>query len=359
MRTKKRYRRPIKITSVFVVLVLLFLTIIVSANVTYFTQAISGHIRIMSSRVSIKKMLKTYHLDVKTQNTLRMVLQVREYAAKKLGLPDNKSYTVISEIKGQYLGWNVYCSPKLSVEPQKWCYPIAGCVVYRGYFSKANALAFKSEMEKKGFDVYVGPFNAYSTLGWYDDPLLSSHLLLDTIHLAGIIIHELAHQTVYVSGDSRLNEGFAVSVERAGVLRWLKSIGRDDQIIQALKIWKKEDTIAAKILFVRAQLNYIYHSSLDSISKLQKKDSLFQNLKNSLCHGICNGIKLPETDGEDFEFNNAFFTPINIYYSLVPVFHNILDSCGGNFPKFYEKVKEIGKLPYEERQHKLDSLHNF
>jgi predicted aminopeptidase len=359
METKTRYWRSAKITSVFVVFVLFLLTIIFSANVTYLIQAISGHIRIMSSRASIENILKTYHPYDKTQNTLRMVLQVREFAAKKLGLPDNKSYTVISDIKGKYPGWNVYCSPKLSVEPKKWCYPVAGSVVYRGYFSKANAQTFKGEMEKKGFDVYVGPFNAYSTLGWFDDPLLSSHLLFDTIQLAGIIIHELAHQKVYISDDSRLNEGFAVSVERAGVVRWLKSIGRDDQILQALRIWKAEDTIAAKILFVRTQLSYIYHSGADSMSKLQKKDSILQNLKNSLCHGNCNGIKLPGTDGEDFDFNNAFLTPINIYYSLVPAFQNIFESCGGDFPKFYGKVKEIGELPYEIRQHKFDSLYRL
>ncbi|MFA5818456.1 MAG: aminopeptidase [Bacteroidales bacterium] len=337
----------------FLVAPLLFI-LIGPANGSYFLQAVSGHFRIMCSREPIEKILETNQPDIETQNKFKLVLKVREYATKELGLPENKSYTLFSEINGKYLGWNVYCAPKFSVESKKWCFPIAGCVVYRGYFSKKKALVFANKMEEKGFDVFVGPFNAYSTLGWYDDPLLSSHLLLDSIHLAGIIIHELAHQKIYVSGDSRFDEGYAVTVERAGVLRWLKSIGRDDQIVQALKIWDEEDISVAKILNSRSQLNAIYLSGLDSKSLSQKKDSIFQDLKKDLCSADSAGINLPKTDGEDFELNNAYLVPVNVYYSLVPFFHTLLDSCGGNFLQFFEKVEELGKLPFEERQRKLE-----
>lgn len=355
---KKRNPKLAKFSFMIFLVALLLIALIGPTNGSYFSQAISGHFRIMCSREPIEKILETNQLDIETQNKLKLVLKVREYATKELGLPKNKSYTVFSEINGKYLGWNVYCAPKFSVESQKWCFPIAGCVVYRGYFSKKKALEFANKMEEKGFDVFVGPFNAYSTLGWYNDPLLSSHLLLDSIHLAGIIIHELAHQKFYISGDSRFNESFAVTVERAGVLRWLKSLGRDEQIIQALKMWDEDDKIASRILKARSQLNEIYNDNLDSISLSYKKDSIFKSLKVDICNGNCSGIKLPKTNSEDFEFNNAYFVPINIYYSLIPNFKNILDSCGGNFTEFFEKVKEIGKLPLEKRNRKIESLHN-
>lgn len=310
----------------------------------------------MGSRVPVENILKTNHLDIERQSKLNLVLEVRAYAGEELGLPKNKSYTVHSEINSQYLGWNVYCTPKFSVEPKKWCFPIAGCVVYRGYFSKKEALEFAKKMEEKDFDVFIGPFNAYSTLGWYDDPVLSSHLQLNPIRLAELIIHELAHQKVYVSGDSRFNEAFAVTVERAGVLRWLKSTGRDDYIIQALKMWDKEDLMVAKLLTARTQLKDIYLSEMNANSLAQKKNSLFQDLKRDLCGLNCAGINLPKTNNEEFELNNAYLVPIDTYYSLVPIFQSKLDSLGGNLPQFYEKVDELGELPFEERQREIESM---
>ena len=342
-----------------VFIVLLSFAIWGCSNVSYFSQAIVGHFRIVSNRAPIEGILKTDHLDIESQNKLKMVLEVRAFAAEELGLTKNKSYTVYSEINGQYLGWNVYCAPIFSVEPKKWCFPIAGCVVYRGYFSKKDALEFAKKMEEKEFDVFIGPINAYSTLGWCDDPVLSSHLRLDQIRLAGLIIHELAHQKLYVPGDSRFNEGFAVTVERVGVLRWLKSTGRDDDIIKASKMWDKEDLRVAKILKARSKLKDIYLSQINSNSLAQKKNSLFQDLMRDLCSGSCAGIDLPKTNGEEFELNNAYLVVIDTYYSLVPVFQSILDSHGGSLSKFFKKVEELGKLPFEERQREMESLKKY
>jgi predicted aminopeptidase len=352
---KNRKSGIAKYSSVILLSALLLIAIIRPINGSYLTQAISGHFRIMNSRVSIEKLLLSNQLDIETRNKLKMVLNVREYASKVLGLPENKSYTLFSEIDGKYPGWNVYCAPKFSVEPKKWCFPVAGCVVYRGYFSRQKAVKFAGKMEEKGFDVFIGPFSAYSTLGWYDDPILSSHLLLDSIQLAGLIIHELAHQEVYAAGDSRFNEGFAVSVEHVGVLKWLKSIGREDQVIQALKKWKEEEMKTAQILNTRSQLNFIYQNFQESNVLAQKKDSIFQLLKKYLLKADSAGKNLPKTDGDDFELNNAYFAPISTYYSLVPVFNKILDSCDGNFQLFFERIEKLKKLPYKERQHIIDT----
>lgn len=228
---KGTIKRKLTISGLVVALLAtMILLVLGSCQGSYLTQAVAGHLRIMHGRHPIVKVLKQVNLDRQTKEKLQMVLDVRDFAIRELKLPDNKSYTLYSEIKGDYLGWNVYCTHKFSVEPKTWCYPVAGCVVYHGYFKKEKAVEFAEKMKKQGLDVYVSAFSAYSTLGWYYDPILSTNLRDDSVELAGLIIHELAHQKFYKSGDSRYSEGFAVTVERAGVVRWLRSLGRDDQV---------------------------------------------------------------------------------------------------------------------------------
>jgi predicted aminopeptidase len=357
MKLRKRKKR-VALFGFLIVLALLLLSISGCSNVSYFSQAIVGHFRIMRNRVPIEDVLKTNDLSADSKDKLKLVLEVRAYAGQELGLPKNKSYTVYSTIHDEYAGWNVYAAPRFSVEPVKWCFPIAGCVVYRGFFSKTDALAFAGKSEEKGLDVFIGPFSGYSTLGWYNDPVLSSQLRLNTIRLAGLVIHELAHQKYYVSGDSRFSEAFAVTVERAGVLRWLKSTGRDALAVQAVETWAKDDRMASRILKARTQLMGLYASGLDPEAVLQKRMEIFQDLKASVCGVSCAGISLPKTNGEEYTLNNAYLIPVDTYYSLVPVFQTLLDSLDGNLPQFYKKVEELGKLPSGKRQHELESLKN-
>ena len=326
-------------------IILALSTILLSAlsgctNVCYLSQAAVGHFRVMGARVPIEKILRQNLLDSASREKLRMVLDIREFATRELGLPANKSYTVYSEIKGEYLGWNVYCAPEFSVEPKTWCFPVAGCVVYRGYFSQKAARRFAAKMEKEGFDVYVSPIGAYSTLGWYNDPVLSTHLQRDPISLAGLIIHELAHQQLYVKGDSQFNEGFAVCVERAGVLRWLRSSAfiqsseRDSLIGEAFKMWQAQDLYNAKMLAARFRLKEIYSDYSADIQKMrQKKDSLLRGIESDL-------FSRNNAKGNKISLNNAFFVPVTTYYETVPEFEKMLESTGGNFPEFYRKAKE-------------------
>jgi predicted aminopeptidase len=154
------------------------------------------------------KLLASDTLAPEKRMKLEMVLAIRDFAVKELGLPNNKSNTRYAAVAGDYPGWNVYATPEFSVEPKTWCYPVAGCVVYHGYFKKNKAIAFAGEMKKDGFDVYIAPFSAYSTLGWFNDPILSTNLKYDSVSLAGLIIHELAHQRYYKSGAVWHEHGF-------------------------------------------------------------------------------------------------------------------------------------------------------
>lgn len=326
-------------------------TICGCSDIHYLSQATAGHLRIMSARVPIENVLKANDLDPESRDKLKMVLEARSYASERLGLPKNKSYTLYSETDRRYLGWNVYVAPKFSIEPMKWCFPVAGCVAYRGYFSKKEAIEFARKMKERNFDVFVTPFDGYSTLGWYDDPVLSTQLRLNQIDLAGLVFHELAHQKFYVPGDSRFNEAFAVTVERAGTLQWLKFKNRDDLISKAQQMWAEEDRYNAIVLKVRQRLADLYHSGLDSRAMEEKKALIFANLKSEL---NCNDTESPQSNGETSELNNAYIASIDTYYLLLPAFQNILDSVAGNLPEFYKKVEDIGKLPFEKRQHEIE-----
>jgi len=331
-------------------------------NALYLSQAAAGHLRVMGARVPIEKILRQNRLNSEAQNKLRfdeeklrklrLALEVREFASAELGLPRNKSYTLFSEIKDEYLGWNVYATPRFSVEPITWCFPIAGCVVYRGYFSKEKALRFAKKLEDEGNDVYVSPISAYSTLGWYNDPVLNSHLRLSDVRLAGLIIHELAHQQLYIKGDSRFSESFAVTVERAGVLRWFKSSGRDSLMAEAVKMWEHEDLYHAKMLAARSKLSEIYTSYNKDNHTSQNPDApynypeeqkqVMQQKKDSLLLEFTKEFG-PARFGK---INNAFFVPANTYYSLVPQFQRLLDSLGGDFAKFYKEAKKDGGIAF-------------
>ena len=327
-----RKRKQITFIAVTLLILALMFGFSRCSTVSYLAQAAGGQLKIMMARRPIAR-LKPGDLDSASLSKLKMVLQIRAFASDELGLPKNKSYTVYSDIKSPQLGWNVYCAPRFSVEPRLWCFPIAGCVVYRGYFSKEKALQYAEEQAREGWDTHIGQFSAYSTLGWFRDPILNTQLSMDSVDLSGLIIHELAHQELYKSGDSDFSESFAIAVEQAGVLRWLRSMGREDQAAGALKAWEDEQRRAGYILTVRTRLDSLYHTGLDSLTLMHRKDSVFDALELYLYH----------QDRPDIRLNNAFIAPVKAYYSMVPEFRSLLDSCGGDFREFYRRAREMSR----------------
>lgn len=374
-------KKRIVIISIATLLVILT-TLSTCAGIGYITQAVNGHFRLMWSRVPIDKILSDPARDSILKQKLQLVLQIRKFATTELGLPDNKSYTFYAEIKTEELGWNIYCAPEFSTKPKEWRFPIAGSTVYRGYFSKEKAIKYARKMERKGYDVCLLPITAYSTLGFFNDPILNTHLRMDTIRLAGMIIHELAHQRYYNKKDSRYSESFAVAVERAGVLRWLQSINRPEQIAKAQKMWARQDSINNLYLAARDTLSKLYTNTAppltpqDSTTLRRQKDSVFnrlslriKELNQALGMSATQGtqsptnisvtkafeIKKPETITstnnydikargtnittsipEEFrKMSNARLIPVSTYYSLVPAFLRQLDSLNGDFSKFF------------------------
>jgi predicted aminopeptidase len=238
--------------------------------------------------------------------------------------------------------WNVFAAKEFSVTPRRWCFPVAGCVVYRGYFSEEAAFAYANTLARRGYDSAVGGVAAYSTLGHFDDPVLNTMLGWSDAQLAGTLFHELAHQVVYVPGDSDFNEGFATIVEEVGLDRWLAARGATQQ----LESWQRQRARHAQfiklLLNTRARLNALYAENISEDTKRARKQYEFGLLKLAY-----ESLK-QEWDGYrgydawfNRTLNNAHLVSAATYHGCVPGLKNAFDSAGNHLPTFYERMKAL------------------
>src|SRR6476661_4621254 len=218
------------------------------SNLGYYVQAAHGQFSLLAEAKPIDDWLSDPEVSDKLKGKLSKVQEIRRFAARELSLPDNDSYKTYADLKRPYVLWNVVATSEFSLEPLQWCFPIAGCVNYRGYYSKAEAQAYANELREQHYDVQIGGVPAYSTLGFFNDPVLSTFIQYPEGELARLVFHELAHQVVYAQGDSRFNESFAVAVEEVGVERWLAKHG-DEKMRNAYKDYerRKHDFLALLI----------------------------------------------------------------------------------------------------------------
>lgn len=340
---------------------LLLIALLVSiggcANLGYYTQAVKGQFQIYSRTRPIADVIADPDTDPALKAKLRRVLQIREYASRELGLPDNDSYRVYADLKRPYALWNVFATPELSLKPIEWCFLITGCVAYRGYFSRDQAETFANKLRSAGDDVYVGGVTVYSTLGWFDDPVLNTIINRPIPDIAGLIFHELAHQRLYLKGDTTFSESFAMTVELEGVHRWLRSQGNPDRFSQYQEQRKRRMQFIALMLKYRDRLQALYDSDVSDDTKRAGKRRILAELRAEYRHVKAgwNGY-----DGYDRWFaqdlNNAHFVSIGTYYELVPAFQALLAQQHGNLPKFYQATEKIADLPEKERAAALNRL---
>jgi predicted aminopeptidase len=179
----------------------------------YYAHLAMGQLEMNRSKVPIAQLIAREDTGETLRRQLDHASRAREFAVTGLGLPDNGSYRSFADLGRPYATWNIFAAPEFSVKPQRWCFPVAGCVSYRGYFNERRANRVDLRLASRGNDVYVGPSLAYSTLGHLQDPVLNTMLRDGDTELAALIFHELAHQAAYVPGDSDFNEAFATVVE--------------------------------------------------------------------------------------------------------------------------------------------------
>lgn len=302
----------------------------------------------MSARQPIAELIASKETTEEKKQLFKRILEIRDYATQQLGLPDNGSYKSYVELDSEYVVWNVVATPQYSLNPKTWCFPVAGCVAYRGYYAKKDAEKFATSLNEPGqkYDIAISGASAYSTLGWFDDPVLSSMSDRGEILLAETIFHELAHQVLYLKKDSAFNEAFATAVGIAGVRQWLSENPK--------KLDVYNDYLSRRLGFNQLidefseQLKKTYSQELSDEQKLSAKTSLFENLQHKYQN------KKREWDGFSGydkwfaqDLNNAHLALISTYWKQVPVFDRWLEACKYDLPDFYQAVQ---KLAHQKQQ---------
>lgn len=327
------------------------------ANFGYYLQSVSGQLELWGRERAIDDVLADPLTPAPLKRKLGTVQRIREFASRELGLPDNASYRRYADLERPYAVWNVFATPELSVTPVRWCFLFAGCVSYRGYFSKAEAERFAASLAARRYDVFVGGVPAYSTIGWFSDPVLNTFIRYPEAELARIIFHELAHQVVYVRDDTAFNESFAVTVEREGVRRWLEREGmREQRSAFELKQGRRE-AFTALVARYRDKLDALYRSREAEARKRAGKAELFRAMQEEYRQ-----LKAGWSGYNGFDRffaqppNNALLASVAIYTRMVPEFQALLAREGGDLPRFYDAVKRLAGLPREERARELARL---
>jgi predicted aminopeptidase len=314
-------------------LLALALTAVVAGcqSLSYYGQAIGGHLKVLSRARPVSDWLSDPATPPELKQRLETAQRIRQFASKNLGLPDNASYGSYAELNRSYVVWNVFAAAEFDVDPKQECFPFVGCVSYRGFYSEDEARGHAAKLRAEGYDVYVGGVPAYSTLGWSDDPLLSTFIGYSDAQLARLVFHELAHQLVYVRDDTTFNESFAVTVEQEGVKRWLESEGRSGELAAFHAAQARKREFAERISQARERLAAAYKMDLPREAKLEHKRGEWERLR----------VSYPALPPEP---NNAFLVSVAVYTELVPAFEQLLAESG-SLESFYKRVKRLARDP--------------
>ncbi len=288
---------------------------------------------------------------------LRQILQIRLFAQNELHLPVNDNYLSYVALERPYVVWNVFAAPELSLTPKTWCFPIVGCTTYRGYFIEKKARIYAEKLKNTGQDVFVGGVTAYSTLGWFDDPILSTVINRSEAGLAALIFHELAHQILYVGDDTTFNESFATAVEQEGLRRWMIATHNRPAYKDYLRSHRRQAAFSALVMKYRRQLDLLYKKKIPPDVKRYRKALIIADLRSAY-------QQLKQQwqgfSGYDRWFrepiNNAKINTVSTYHALVPAFQHMIRLNQGNLEQFYHTCQDLAKLPKMERLRKLRKI---
>lgn len=334
----------------------------------FYSQAIRGQFKIVAAQEPIPELLSDPKTPQALKKRLELVLEARRFAEQGLHLEANGHYLKYADLERRFAVWNVFAAPEFSLTPKSWWYPVVGRQDYRGFFAEKQAQEEARRLRKKGFDVYVGGVTAYSTLGWFRDPILNTFIFEDEVELAELIFHELAHHRVFVPGDTDFNEAFATTVAEEGVRRWLMSEGKTESLAQYEAQTKRAEQFARLVDETRQRLLMVYdetegapgnrvRSKSEAAVLREQKRQVIQELQE-------NYSSLRQTWGEttDYEawfrrpINNAQLNTVKTYYHFVPAFRRLLQEESGDLRHFYRRAKQIGGLKEEERHRHLKRL---
>jgi len=325
-------------------------------TVHYYSQAIDGQCRILLKRQPISAIVADSNSPQPLRESLTFILKVREFAENELQLPVNNHYLTYVDLKRPFVLWNVFAAPEFSLTPKTWCYPVAGCAAYRGYFDETNAQQYAHKLNEQGYDVYVGGVTAYSTLGWFDDPVLSTFVRFSQAQTAALIFHELAHQKLYVKDDTAFNESFATFVEQEGLRRWQFASGSERIYSNYLRQHRRRRQFVQLIMHYRQKLELLYQSDLEPSEKRVRKTTLFSELRNEFDQLKTYQVELSAYDGwMNQSLNNAKISSVVAYHDFLPAFQKMLTQYAGELNQFFEGCRQLAQKDKAERHQILES----
>ena len=319
------------------------------AALGWYGQAARGQMELLLKRKDIEKLVASPDTPKQKRVKLERVLEIREFADDELDLPDHGSYAGFVRLDRDAVVYNVVAAPEFSVTPKTWCYPLVGCLAYRGYFDREAAERDAEKLAGQGYDTMVSPVAAYSTLGRFDDPVTSPMLAFSDVRLAGLLFHELAHQRVFVKGETGFNEAYATAVERAGVRRWL----RHNNDPETLAAWetsrRREAQFNEMLLQARSELEALYAGNMKSDAMRAGKRAIFDALRQR-------HARWTEEKGDDRfvswmqqDLNNAHLALLATYEAGTDAFADLLAECNGDFDRFHQAVERLAEAGRKTR----------
>ncbi len=354
---RSAFRRPVsgQPATIGAITVLIVLVLGGCAAGGYYWQAAQGQVDLMARREPIAQLLAHSDLSGELRQRLATIRDIRNFAVSSLALPDNGSYRNYVQLDRPYALWNVFGAPELELTPHEWCYPMVGCLAYRGYFSESEAVAEAAALREQGLDSWVAGVPAYSTLGWFDDPVLSTFAHWPVGRVAELLFHELAHQQLFVAGDTTFNESYATTVGRAGAELWLRAHATPEEQQIYLRQREARDRFLNLVMSARAQLEVLYYSDLDDAQKRVGKASTLADFRSGFqqWRELWGGPLLPPDVSRG---GNAWFAAIGAYEQWVPAFKVLLEEAGGDFAAFHQVVATIAGESESSRLAEIEAL---
>jgi predicted aminopeptidase len=327
------------------------------AELSYYGHAAAGQFEVIHNRRPIPEVIADPQTSTSVRERLQYIEQAHEFAIRELHLPDSDSYRSYSDVGRPYVLWNVFATQELSLQQKQWCYPFLGCQAYRAFFNEQYAHELAAELQAQGWDVYVAPSPAYSTRGWFADPIYNPVLRYPAIDSAAILFHELAHEKIYLQNDSQANESFAMTVQLEGVRRWLAHQQQVDSFDEYAMDSQRDNEFVELLISYREKLMELYASQKQDRHKRATKRRILNRLRRAY-------LVLKESwdgyAGYDHWFekrlNNAVLAPVGTYHQDVPVFQALLEQHQGDLPSFYQAAEQLAQMDAEQRRQELNVL---
>jgi predicted aminopeptidase len=369
----RRSRRPAQKTALLLFLCAIGLVITGCRTFGFYRQAIKGQYQIVTSQEKIETLIAEPQTPVRLKEKLVLVQKLRAFASADLRLPVDGHYQKYVDIHRPFVVWNVEAAPEFSLEPKTWWYPFVGRLDYRGYFAEPGATNYAQALRERGYDISVGGVAAYSTLGWFKDPVLNTFVFDPEPDLAETIFHELGHQRVFASGDAHFNEAFATIVGQEGAQRWLRAKGDTNACAAYQAELRRTDQFVALVAGARKELELLYGDVRTETGAIKanprkagerppdlrsRKQDILDKLRRNYRR-----LRDTEWNGDgayDAWFahglNNAKLNTVAQYYDLLPAFRRLLELNGNDLEKFYQASERLAKQPKKERDAALSSL---